>query len=291
MAQINIGERVVGDGHPNFVIAEIGINHNGSLEIAKDLIRLAHDAECDAVKFQKRTIELCYTPEELETPRESPWGKTNGDQKRHLEFGLTEYQEIDRYCRELGIMWSASPWDEPSVDFLEQFDLSFYKIASPRVRDEDDFLRYVRKTGRPIIMSTGASSEDHIRHAVEVVGEENLILAHCILQYPCNSEDLNLSMISTLKSWFPNVPVGYSGHEKGPAPSLMAAVLGASVIERHITLDRAMYGSDQSASLESAGIKNLVRDLHVWDRARGTGKREILPAEEKNWEKLRRKNR
>jgi N-acetylneuraminate synthase len=289
MAEVRIAGRMVGDNHQVFVIAEIGINHNGDLDLAFRLIRMAHEAGCDAVKFQKRTIELCYTPEELAAPRESPWGTTNGEQKRGLEFGQLEYEKIDRYCRELGILWTASPWDEPSVDFLEQFDPPFYKIPSARVRDEDDFLRYVRSKGRPIIMSTGACNEEHIRHAVSVVGKEDLILTHCILQYPCESKDLNLSMVPILMSWFPNLPVGYSGHEKGPAPSVMAAALGACVIERHITVDRAMYGSDQAASLEPGGLEHLVRDIRVWERARGSGERIVLPAEEQNWQKLRRK--
>lgn len=289
MATVNIAGHLVGDGYPVFVIAEIGINHNGNIEIAKELINIAHEAGCDAVKFQKRTIDLCYTKEELDAPRESPWGKTNRDQKMGLEFGLREYREIDRHCKEIGIMWTASPWDEPSVDFLEQFSPPFYKIPSPRVRDEDDFLKYVRAMGRPIIMSTGACEEAHIRHAVVVVGEDDLVLMHCILQYPCESEDLNLEMIRTLKSWFPNIPVGYSGHEKGPAPSLIAATLGACMVERHITLDRTMYGSDQAASLERSGLEHLVRDLKMLHRARGSGVRSVLPSEQKNWEKLRRK--
>ncbi|MEX1003134.1 MAG: N-acetylneuraminate synthase family protein [Crocinitomicaceae bacterium] len=287
---VRIGNREVGDGHPCFVVAEIGINHNGDIGIAKQLIKMAHEAGCDAVKFQKRTLELCYTPEELAAPRESPWGKTNGDQKRGLEFGQVEFEEIDSYCRELGIMWFASPWDEPSVDFLEQFDPPCYKIASARVRGEDKFLRHVRSTGRPIIMSTGACEEEHIRYAVGVLGEMDLVLTHCVLQYPCDSADLNLRMITTLKDWFPDVPIGYSGHEVGESTSVMAAVLGACLVERHITLNRAMYGSDQSASMERTGLELLVRDIRKWERARGYGiTKRILPAEEANWQKLRRK--
>jgi len=289
MHNVAVGNRVVGDGNPCFIIAEIGINHNGDVGLAKELIRMAHEAGCDAVKFQKRTIELCYTPEELSAPRESPWGKTNGDQKRGLEFGLKEYEEIDRYCRDLGIMWFASPWDEPSVDFLEQFDPPCYKVPSARVRGEDSFLRYLRSQGRPIILSTGACSETDIRNAVDLLGGDELIITHCVLQYPCDSAELNLSMVSTLRNWFPHIPIGYSGHEKGVASSVMAVVLGASVVERHITVDRTMYGSDQAASLERSGIEHLVRDIRVWERARGDGVKRILPAEEVNWEKLRRK--
>jgi N-acetylneuraminate synthase len=289
LAGVVIAGRPVGDEYPCFVIAEIGINHNGDLDIAKRLIQMAQEAGCDAVKFQKRTIDLCYTAEELAAPRESPWGRTNGEQKRGLEFDQGEFEEIDRYCRELGIAWFASPWDEPSVDFLEQFDPPCYKVPSARVRDEDDFLRYIRSKGRPIIMSTGACEEEHIRHAVEVVGRKDLILTHCVLQYPCESADLNLEMIRTLKEWYPDVPIGYSGHEKGVATSVMAATLGATVVERHITLDRTMYGSDQAASLEKSGVEHLVRDIRVWERARGSSAKIVLPAEEVNFQKLRRK--
>ncbi|PIP87106.1 N-acetylneuraminate synthase [Candidatus Campbellbacteria bacterium CG22_combo_CG10-13_8_21_14_all_36_13] len=289
MSNVAVGDRVVGDNSPCFVVAEIGINHNGDINIAKQLIQMAHEAGCDAVKFQKRTVELCYTPEELAVPRESPWGKTNGDQKRGLEFGLDEYIEIDHYCRELGIMWFASPWDKPSVDFLERFNPPCYKVASARVRGEDEFLHYLRQTGRPIVVSTGACEEEHILHVVDVLGRKNLIITHCVLQYPCESVDLNLRVITTLKDLFPDVPIGYSGHEKGVATSVMAVVLGAVLVERHITLDRTMYGSDQPASLERGGVEQLVRDIRVWERARGDGVNLILPAEEANWQKLRRK--
>src|SRR3989344_2664033 len=258
---VQIAGRSVGPGHPIFVVAEIGINHNGDLDVAKRLIDTAVAAKCDAVKFQKRTIELCYTPEELSVPRESPWGTTTGDQKRGLEFCQAEYEEIDRYCRERDILWFASPWDEPSVDFLEQFNPPCYKVPSPRARNEEDFLRYVRRKRKPVILSTGACQESDIRHAGEVLGEKDRILTHCVLKYPCDDEALNLRMVETLQGWYPDVPVGYSGHERGIASSVMAAVLGAVMVERHITLDRTMYGSDQSASLEKAGLERLVRDI------------------------------
>lgn len=286
---VRIGSRFVGPGEPCFIVAEIGINHNGDIDIARQLMRVAKEAGCDAVKFQKRTLELCYTPQELAAPRESSWGTTNGDQKRGLEFGFQEFQEIDRYARELGIIWFASPWDEPSVDFLEQFNPPCYKIPSARVRGEDRFLRYIRSKDRPIIMSTGACEEEHVRHAADVLGWGNLILTHCVLEYPCESENLNLRMIEALSGWFPDVPVGYSGHEKGIATSVAAAALGAVMVERHITLDRSMYGSDQAASLEPPGTARLVRDIRTWEAARGDGIKRILPNEAKNWEKLRRK--
>ncbi|MHB1330566.1 MAG: N-acetylneuraminate synthase family protein [Minisyncoccota bacterium] len=314
---IRIGNRTVGMDFPCFVIAEIGINHNGDINIAKKLIDIAVEAGCDAVKFQKRTVELCYTKEELAKPRvvnpesgvlqlavkrgvlndesvtrlvSSNYEETtNGDLKYSLEFNRKEYGEIHRYCQAAGIMWFASPWDEPSVDFLEEFDPPCYKIASPRVRDEDDFLRYVRSKGRPIIMSTGACEESHIRHAVEVIGEGDLILMHCILTYPVGVESLNLRVIETLRSWFPDIPVGYSGHEVGEPTSVMAAVMGAVAVERHITLDRAMFGSDQAASLEFSGIDRLVRDIRMWEKARGDGVRCQIQSEIQNLEKLRRK--
>jgi N-acetylneuraminate synthase len=289
--KVRIGDRSVGAGHPCFVVAEIGINHNGDVNLAKKLIDIARGAGCDAVKFQKRDIELCYTQEELATPRESPWGKTNGEQKRGLEFNQEAYVEIDRHCREVGMMWTASPWDEPSVDFLEQFNPPFYKIPSARVRGEDEFLRYVRSKGRPVVMSTGACDEDAIRHAVNIVGEENLVLMHCVLTYPAAEGTLNLRMIETLKSWFPNVPIGYSGHEVGLPTSVMAAVLGAAMVERHITTSRAIYGSDQAASMEPAGITTLVRDIRMWERERGDGQKTVLPGELANFEKLRRKGK
>lgn len=290
MSEVLIGGKLVGFGHPAYVIAEIGINHNGDLNIAKKLIDVALESGCDAVKFQKRTIELCYTPEELAAPRDSPWGKTNGDQKRGLEFGQKEYEEINRYCREVGMTWFASPWDEPSVDFLEQFDLPCYKIPSARVPGEDSFLNYIRSKERPIIVSTGACEEEDVRHAVEVLGTEGLIVMHCVLTYPAAEGSLNLRMISTLQEWFPQVPIGYSGHEVGLPTSVMAAVLGACAIERHITLDRAAYGSDQAASMEPAGIKSLVRDIRMWEKEKGDGVKRALPKELENLNKLRRKS-
>lgn len=314
---VNIGSRTIGSDFPCFVIAEIGINHNGDMDIAKKLIDIAVESGCDAVKFQKRTIELCYTPEELAKPRviQPSSGvlqnalergvlpsesidrlvgsdfeeSTNGDLKYALEFNREEYDEIHLYCRSKDIMWFASPWDEQAVDFLERYDPPCYKIASARARDED-FLRYVRSRGRPVILSTGACNEEQIRRAVEILGEDNLAVLHCVLTYPAPEGTLNLRMIQTLQQWFPDVPIGYSGHEVGLPHSVMAAVLGATVIERHITLDRAMFGSDQAASLEPSGIRTLVRDIRIWERERGDGIRTVSEAELQNFEKLRRKN-
>lgn len=283
---MTIGGKTIGEGKPVFVIAEIGINHNGSLENAKKLIDVAVGAGCDAVKFQKRTVDVVYTPEELARPRESVFGNTNGDLKRGLEFGEKEYTEIDRYCKEKGIMWFASPWDEGSVDFLAKFDIPCYKIASPSLTD-DNLLRYVRSKGKPVILSTGMSTVEQIRHAVEVLGEGDLILLHCTSTYPGADEELNLKVIPWLKEQF-SCPIGYSGHEVGVYSSLVAAVLGACVVERHITLDRAMWGSDQAASLEPQGIERLVgsiRSIPIW---LGDGKKRVFESELPILQKLRR---
>ena len=283
---MTIGGKTIGEGEPTFIIAEIGINHNGSLENAQKLIDVAVDAGCDAVKFQKRTIDVVYTPEELVRPRESVFGNTNGDLKRGLEFGEKEYAEIDRYCKEKGIMWFASPWDEGSVDFLAKFDIPCYKIASPSLTD-DNLLRHVRSKGKSIILSTGMSTVEQIRHAVEVLSEDDLVLLHCTSTYPGADEELNLKVIPWLKEQF-SCPIGYSGHEVGVYSSLVAAVLGACVVERHITLDRAMWGSDQAASLEPQGIERLVgsiRSIPIW---LGDGKKRVFESELPILQKLRR---
>ena len=284
--KVTIGGKTIGEGEPTFIIAEIGINHNGSLENAQKLIDVAVDAGCDAVKFQKRTIDVVYTPEELVRPRESVFGNTNGDLKRGLEFGEKEYAEIDRYCKEKGIMWFASPWDEGSVDFLAKFDIPWYKIASPSLTD-DNLLRHVRSKGKSIILSTGMSTVEQIRHAVEVLSEDDLVLLHCTSTYPGADEELNLKVIPWLKEQF-SCPIGYSGHEVGVYSSLVAAVLGACVVERHITLDRAMWGSDQAASLEPQGIERLVgsiRSIPIW---LGDGKKRVFESELPILQKLRR---
>ncbi len=284
--KVKIGKKSVGDGESVYAIAEIGINHNGSLEIAKKLIDAAVDCGCDAVKFQKRTVDVVYTADELTKPRENPFGPTNGDLKRGLEFGFEQYKAIDRYCREKGIDWFASCWDEASVDFLEQFNPVCYKIASASLTD-DNLLRHHRKTKRSIILSTGMSSIEQISNAVEILGRENLVILHCTSTYPSQPEELNLKTILTLKSRF-GIPIGYSGHEVGLATSYAAAVLGACVIERHITLDRAMWGSDQAASVEPQGFKRLVRDLRELDRALGDGVKRVYDSEIPIIKKLRR---
>ncbi len=284
---VSIGDKPVGDGYPCYIIAEIGINHNGSLEIAKKLIDAAVVCGCDAVKFQKRTIEVVYTPEELEKPRESSFGLTNGDLKRGLEFGYEEYSEIDKYCKEKGIDWFASCWDEGSIDFMEQFNPVCYKIASASLTD-DKLLRYHRKYDRPIILSTGMSDINLIKHAVDILGKKDLVILHCTSTYPTDHTELNLSSINVLKDAFPEIPIGYSGHEIGLSTTIAAANIGACVIERHITLDRAMCGSDHAASIEPQGFIRMIRDIRVIEKSMGDGVIKIYKSEEPIIKKLRR---
>ncbi len=283
---VKIGQRVVGSGHPCFFAAEIGINHNGDMELAKKLVASASLAGCEAAKFQKRTIDVVYTPEELARPRENPFGDTNGDLKRGLEFGRAEYEEIDRYCKEHKIMWFASAWDEEAMDFIEQFEPPCWKIASASLTD-DHLLKHHRQTGRPIILSTGMSTLEQIDHAVEVLGTDDLIVMHCTSTYPSKPDELNLQCILTLKDRY-NVPIGYSGHEVGLATSTAAATFGACIVERHITLDRAMWGSDQAASVEPHGFSRMIRDVRSIEAAMGDGTKVVYDSEKPIIEKLRR---
>ena len=284
--QVDFGGRLVGDGQPTYIIAEVGINHNGDVAIARQLIDVAAHCGCDAVKFQKRTVEVVYSREELDRPRESPFGTTNRALKEAIEFGQAEYEEIDQYCRDRKILWFASCWDKGSVDFIEQFSPPCFKIPSALLT-HDDLLRHHRRLGRPVILSTGMSSMDEIRHAVSVLGLDDLILMHCTSAYPSQPEELNLRVIHTLQSEFP-CPVGYSGHEVGLQTTLAAAVLGASAVERHITLDRAMWGSDQAASMEPQGLARLVRDIRVVEKAMGDGCKRVWDSELPVRAKLRR---
>jgi N-acetylneuraminate synthase len=285
---VAIGNRLVGDGQPCYVIAEIGINHNGSIDLAKRLISVAVAAGCDAVKFQKRTVDVVYTKEELDKPRESPYGTTNGDLKWGLEFEDEDYREIDSFCRASNIPWFASCWDESSVDFIERFKTPCYKIASASLTD-DNLLRHTRATGKPIILSTGMSTLDQIDRAVDVLGRDNLILLHACSTYPAYYQELNLRVIPLLRERY-GVPVGYSGHETGIASTVAAAVLGASCVERHITLDRSMWGSDQAASLEPNGISRVVRDIRLIEQSLGDGIKRVYEREEPIIKKLRRVN-
>ncbi len=284
--EIQIGNRPVGDGHPCYLIGEIGINHNGSVDLTKNLISVAKNAGCDAVKFQKRTVEIVYAPEELDKPRENPFGKTNGDLKRGLEFGLEQYREIDEFCQEMEIPWFASCWDEPSVDFIAQFDRPCFKIASASLTD-DALLRHSRAPGKPILLSTGMSTIEEIDHAVEILGLENLILLHATSTYPSNYDELDLRVIPQLRRRY-GVPIGYSGHETGIASSVAAVALGACVVERHITLERSMWGSDQAASLGPSGLTRLVRDIRLVEMALGSSTKRVFDREIPIMKKLRR---
>jgi N-acetylneuraminate synthase len=283
---VRIGSKSVGPGRPCYVVAEIGINHNGDIDLAKKLINVASGADCDAVKFQKRTIDVVYTPEELAKPRENPFGPTNGDLKRGLEFEREEYEEIDRYCREVKIDWFASCWDEASVDFIAQFQVPCFKIASASLTD-DHLLRHTRAVGKPIVLSTGMSTLEQVDHAVEVLGTKNLIILHACSTYPAYYEELNLGVIDVLRKRY-GVPIGYSGHETGLPSSVAAATLGACMVERHITLDRSMWGSDHAASLEPNGITRLVRDIRLIEKSMGDGVKRVLEREQPIIKKLRR---
>jgi N-acetylneuraminate synthase len=283
-----IGDREVGAGRPVYVTGEIGINHNGELANALALMDVAADAGCDAVKFQKRTPEVCTPRDQWAVERDTPWGRmTYIDYRHRVEFGAEEYGEIDKHARERDIHWFASPWDIESVDFLEQFDVPAHKVASASLTD-DELLHRLRATGHTIILSTGMSTMRQIRHAVEVLGGDNIILCHATSTYPAPAVELNLRMIHTLQSEFPNVPIGYSGHETGLQTTLAAVAMGAVFVERHITLDRAMWGSDQAASVEPPGLQRLVRDVRVISEALGDGVKKVYEGEKVAMKKLRR---
>jgi N-acetylneuraminate synthase len=283
---VAIGGKPVGRGQPAFIIAEIGINHNGDVDIAKRLIQVARAAGCDAVKFQKRTVAVVYSPNDLAAPRESPFGQTNADLKYGIEFGREEYDEIDRCCRAIAMPWFASCWDEEAVDFISRYDVPCFKIASASLTD-DRLLAHTRAMGRPIIMSTGMSTLDEIDHAVGILGRDNLILMHSCSAYPSPYDSLNLRVINTLAARY-QVPVGYSGHETGLPSTVAAVALGACCIERHVTLDRAMWGSDQAASLEPNGITRLVRDIRLVETSFGDGVKRVAEVEKPLLAKLRR---
>jgi YrbI family 3-deoxy-D-manno-octulosonate 8-phosphate phosphatase len=285
---VAVADRAIGDGEAAYIIAEIGINHNGSVEIAKKLIDGAVAAGCDCVKFQKRTPELSVPPEQRNIERDTPWGRlTYLDYRRKVELNFAQYAEIARYCRERGIAWTASCWDEPSVDFLTAFDPPFIKAASASLTDRA-LLEKMRATGKPLMLSTGMSTADEIDRAVRVVGEDNLLLAHSTSAYPCPPRELNLNMLSTLREQFRRAPIGYSGHETGLATTYAAIALGASFIERHITLDRSMWGSDQAASVEIVGLVRLVRDVRTIEDAVGDGVKRVYSSELGALKRLRR---
>jgi N-acetylneuraminate synthase len=286
MHPIVLGNKSIGSSLSCYIIAEAGINHNGDLAIAKKLIDTAMLAGCDAVKFQKRTPDLCVPPEQRTLMRETPWGiMTYLEYRQRIEFGQKEYEEIDRYAREKGITWFASCWDNASVDFMERFNPVCYKIPSACLTN-DSLVSHVNATGRPMILSTGMSTMEEIRHAVSLLDRDRLLIAHCTSSYPCKTEELNLLMIKVLQREFA-CPVGYSGHEVGLQTTYAAVVLGSCFVERHITLDRAMWGSDQAASVEPPGLMRLVRDIRVIEKALGNEVKQVYESEKEAIKRLR----
>lgn len=283
---IAIGDHPIGETHPVYIIAEIGINHNGDVEICKKLIDVAVDAKCNAVKFQKRTPEICVPENQKDQIRNTPWGQLTYLEYRHkTEFGQVEYEEIDNYCSTKGIDWFASCWDGPSIEFINQFKPVAFKVASAGLTD-DELLKKTSSCGKPVVLSTGMSTWDEILHAVDVLVDAPLLIAHSTSAYPCDVSELNLQMIDTLKNQF-DCPIGYSGHEVGLQTTVAAAAIGAHFIERHITLDRSMWGSDQAASVEPAGLNRLVRDIRSVEQAMGDGIKKVYPSEHDVRQRLR----
>jgi N-acetylneuraminate synthase len=290
-AKLKVGNRYIGEGEPVYIIAEIGINHNGSIALAQKMIDGAVIAGCDAVKFQKRTPELCVPKDQWYIERDTPWGRMTYIEYRHkVEFDYNQYSEINEYCKQKGIDWFASPWDEEALEFIKQFNPAIYKVASASLTDKV-LLKKMKATGKPIMLSTGMSTMLEVEEAVKVLGTENLLIAQSTSTYPCALNELNLKVIQTYKEKFPGVPIGYSGHETGLAPTLAAVALGATFVERHITLDRAMWGTDQAASVETVGMLRLVKDIRDIEKALGDGIKKVYESEQKNIQKLRRTNK
>ena len=285
--EVKIGNRMVGDGHPVYIVAEIGINHNGSVETAKQLIDAAKHGGVDAVKFQKRTPVLCVPEHQRNQMRDTPWGYISYlDYRYKVEFEKPEYDEIDRHCRSIGLDWLASSWDVTAVEFIESYNPPAHKVPSALLTDHE-LLRALKKTSKPIILSTGMSTLDEIKAAVDILSIDNLIITHTTSSYPCPPDELNLHMIQTLRDMY-DVPIGYSGHEVGLVPSAVAVALGACLVERHVTLDRAMWGSDQSASVEPQGIEKLVKYIRVTEMSLGDGVKRVYDSEQSSLKKLRR---
>lgn len=281
------GSRTIGPGHPVFVIAEIGINHNGSMDVTRQLIEGAARSGADAVKFQKRTPEMCTPRHQWDVERDTPWGRMRYIDYRHrVELGPDEYAAIDRMCKENGIEWFASCWDVEAVGFIERFKPALYKSASASLTDHE-LLRAMKSTGKPLMMSTGMSTTEQIEEAVDAVGVDQLAIAHSTSAYPCAVEQLNLRCIPALQTRYPTNSIGYSGHETGLATTLAAVALGATFVERHVTLDRAMWGSDQAASVELQGLARLVRDIRSVERALGDGIKRVYESEHAPMRKLR----
>ena len=284
---VQIGNSLIGVGQPVYIIAEIGINHNGDVEIAKRLMSLAKNAGCNAVKFQKRTPAICVPNEQKDILRETPWGLiTYYEYKVRIEFEEIEFHQINEFAKELGIVWTASPWDVPSLHFLENFKVPFYKVPSACVTDLE-LLKSINATQKPTILSTGMSSMSEIERAVNTLNDVPLAIAQATSTYPCEPEEINLRAISMFAEKF-NVPVGYSGHERGIQATIAAVALGATFIERHITLDRSMWGTDHAASLEPGGLKKLVRDVRITEKALGDGIKRVYESELPIRSKLRR---
>lgn len=287
--EIALGSRMVGDGHPVYIIGEIGINHNGSVDIAKLMIDGAAAAGADCVKFQKRTPELCVPKDQWYLERETPWGRmTYIDYRHKVEFDKDDYAQIDAHCKAKGIDWTVSCWDEQAVAFMEEyFDVPFYKAASASLTDLD-LLRGMVGTGKPLMISSGMSTLEEITTAVNTLGQDRLLLAHSTSSYPCPVQELNLKMIDTLRRMYPSLVIGYSGHETGLATTCATVSLGAGFIERHITLDRAMWGTDQAASVEMGGLLRLVKDVRDIETALGDGVKRVYDSELGARTKLRR---
>ena len=287
--EIALGSRMVGDGHPVYIIGEIGINHNGSVDIAKLMIDGAAAAGADCVKFQKRTPELCVPKDQWYLERDTPWGRmTYIDYRHKVEFDKDDYAQIDAHCKAKGIDWTVSCWDEQAVAFMEEhFDVAFYKAASASLTDLD-LLRGMVGTGKPLMISSGMSTLEEITTAVNTLGQDRLLLAHSTSSYPCPVQELNLKMIDTLRRMYPSLVIGYSGHETGLATTCATVSLGAGFIERHITLDRAMWGTDQAASVEMGGLLRLVKDVRDIETALGDGVKRVYDSELGARTKLRR---
>ena len=287
MKIVEVGsDKEIGHGKPVFIVAEIGLNHNGDIEIAKKLIDVAVIAGCDAVKFQKRTPELCVPEEYKDVKRETPWGvMTYLEYRKRVEFGKREYDQIDAYCREKGIIWFASPWDLPSIEFLESYDVPLYKVPSALMTHKE-YLSTLKNIGKLIMLSSGMSDMNLVKKAISITGDDNVVLMHTTSTYPAKTEEINLRVLQTYMKTF-NCPVGYSGHEVGLQITLAAVALGANAIERHITLDRSMWGSDQAASVEPIGLMKLIRDIRIIENALGDGVKRVLPREEEVVKRLR----
>jgi sialic acid synthase SpsE len=285
--KVSVGKKAIGAGEPVYIIAEIGINHNGDIAIAKQLMDVAVETGCDAVKFQKRTPEICVPEEQKSIPRETPWGTmTYFEYKKRIEFEQPEFEQIDAYAKKIGIDWFASPWDVPSVDFLESFNVPCQKIASACLTDSE-LLTAINKTKTTTILSTGMSSIEEIDKAVSLLNNVPLAIAQATSTYPAEASELNLRALQTFAGKY-KVPGGYSGHERGLQVTIAAVALGATFIERHITLDRSMWGTDHSASLEPEGLKKLVRDIRIVELALGDGKKKVYDSEIPIRAKLRR---